>query len=57
MANNEVPFFNSSEWEQKHLEEILKNPPKPVSFTYTIPSSYFTNSTRTTIKRTTNKSC
>ena len=36
MANNEVPFFNSSEWEQKHLEEILKNPPKPVSFTYTV---------------------
>ena len=36
MTNNEASFFNSSEWEQKHLEEILKNPPKPVSFTYTV---------------------
>lgn len=36
MENNEISFFSSSEWEQKHLEELLKNPPKPVTFTYTV---------------------
>ena len=39
MENNDVPFFGSSEWKQeyeKNLEKLLKNPPHPVNFTYTV---------------------
>ncbi len=39
MENNEIPFFGGSEWKQEyesHLEELLKNPPPPVNFTYTV---------------------
>lgn len=39
MENNEIPFFGGSESKQeyeRHLEELLKNPPQPVNFTYTV---------------------
>lgn len=39
MENNEIPFFGSSEWKKdydKSVEEMIKNPPQPVKFTYTI---------------------
>lgn len=43
MENYEFPFFGSSDWEkeaekkqQEYLENLLKNPPQPVNFTYTL---------------------
>lgn len=39
MANNEIPFFGTDEWKKYHeneLEELSKNPPQPVNFTYTV---------------------
>ena len=43
MENYEFPFFGSSDWEkeaekkqQEYLENLIKNPPQPVNFTYTL---------------------
>lgn len=36
MENNEMPFFGGEEYLQQELEELLKNPPQPVKFTYSL---------------------
>lgn len=36
MSDKNIPFFGTHEYDQQHLNELLKNPPQPVNFTYTI---------------------
>ena len=36
MNDNEDFFFDSAKWKQQDFEDLLKNPPQPVKFTYTV---------------------